>query len=137
MRYVIAGILAVTLLASSGCSLNRSGKGGNVSSAEGDFRVTAPLLETRIRQGEVQTVRVDLQRGEYFNQDVRMKVVAPEGLSIEPSTFIVRASDKEAVQLVITADDHAALVSHDVEVQATPETGKATWVQFPVRVIKR
>jgi uncharacterized membrane protein len=94
-------------------------------------------METSVRQGEVQTVTVSLNRGASFRQDVDLSIVAPDGLSVEPSDVTVRSSDRQEVQLVITADDDAPIGVHNLEVQAEPETGKKTWVQFPVRVAAR
>ena len=135
MKLLLAGSLALAVLTFGGCAMmNRSEKGGEVSRVDQDFRISAPIMGTSVKQGEVQTVLVTLHRGEQFNQDVDIRVMTPEGLSIEPDTATIRSSDTSSVQLVITANKNAALVTHQVEVQATPTRGKATSVQFPVRV---
>ncbi len=137
MKSLIVGTLAVAVLTLGGCSLNRSEVGGEVSSPDSNFRMSAPLMETSVRQGEVRTVTVSLNRGRSFTQDVNLTIEEPRGLSIEPNDITVRSSDRQDVQLVITADEDAPIAVHQVEVQAEPETGKTTWVQFPVRVTAR
>lgn len=78
-----------------------------------------------------------LHRGDQFNQDVDIRVRAPRDLSVDPRSTTIRSSDTNTLQLVITADEDAALVTHEVVVEATPSDGKATWLQIPVKVTPR
>lgn len=137
MRNVIAATLAVALMAMSGCALNRSEKGGEVASDKRDFRISAPVMATTVAQGEVQPITVTLHRGEYFRDDVELKVKAPKGINVDPSSVTVAAGDSSSVQFVISAASDAPLATYQVEVQAEPDNGKATWVQFPVKVVAR
>ncbi len=125
------------LVATTGCAFNRSEKGGEVASAEREFRISAPLMVTSIAQGEVQPVTVTLHRGQQFRQNVELNVKVPKGLSVEPKNVTVAAGEKGDVQLVLTAAADAPLATYQVEVQGTPDTGKATWVQFPVKVVAK
>ena len=137
MRMLIACGVALAILTSGGCALNRSEKGGEISLSNSEFRISAPVMGTSVKQGQVQTVQVNLHRGAQFNQDVDIRVKTPDGLSVEPESITIRASDPAAVQLVLTADDDAPIVTLQVEVEGTPKRGKATWVQFPVRITPR
>ena len=138
MKLILAGTLTLAVLTLGGCALNRSELGGDVSREEHEFRVSAPFMGVSMNQGEVETVDVTIHRGDMFNQDVVLRMKTSDDLTIEPVMTTIRSSDTDTVQLVITADADAALVTHQVEVEATPATlGKSTWVRFPVRVTAR
>jgi len=127
---VILTTLALGILA--GCQ--RSPRGGSTVKEEG-FKIAAPTFNTEIKQGELQTVTVSLRRDAYFKQDVELQIKAGKGISVEPTSVTVRASDKAEVQLQITAAKDAALGEYPVVVKGTPETGEPTSVGFTVKVV--
>jgi uncharacterized membrane protein len=111
-----------------------SPKGGSVGKGEG-FKITAPALNTKIKQGETKIVTIKLQRGESFKQDVTLQIEAVEGMSIEPANVVVKAGDKPDVQLTITVSKDAALGKYKVPVTGTPTTGEPTSTKFKLKVV--
>jgi uncharacterized membrane protein len=94
-----------------------------------------PSTDTEIKQGEIQTVAVSLQRGELFKRDVKLEIKPSKGISVEPTHATIKASAKPDMQLRITAAKDAALGEYRVYVKGTPESGEATQVEFTVKVV--
>jgi uncharacterized membrane protein len=113
-----------------------SPKGGGVGKGEG-FKIAVPAFDTKITQGEIQTVTISLKRGESFKQDVTLeiKLSKGEGITFDPAKVVVKAGDKPDVQLTITVPKDAALGEHIVSVTGTPTTGEPTSVEFKVKVV--
>ncbi|MGA2173303.1 MAG: hypothetical protein ABSG82_09905, partial [Sedimentisphaerales bacterium] len=113
-----------------------SPKGGSVGKGEG-FKIAVPTFDTKIKQGEIQSVTISLERGESFKQDVTLeiKLSKGEGITFDPAKVIVKASDKPDVQLTITVPKDAALGEYKVSVTGTPTTGEPTSVEFNVKVV--
>jgi uncharacterized membrane protein len=113
-----------------------SPKGGSAIKGEG-FKIAVPTFDTNIKQGEVKSVTISLERGESFKQDVTLeiKLSKGEGITFDPAKVIVKASDKADVQLTITAPKDAAIGEYKVSVKGTPTTGESTSVEFNVKVV--
>ncbi|MFA5783975.1 MAG: hypothetical protein WC962_03745, partial [Phycisphaerae bacterium] len=113
-----------------------SPKGGSSFKGE-EFKVAVPTFDTKIKQGEVQTVTISLDRDESFRQDVTMeiKLARGEGINFDPDKVLVKAGDKPDVQLMITVPDDAALGDYIVSVTGTPTTGEPTSKEFKVKVV--
>jgi uncharacterized membrane protein len=133
MKPAIAIVMTLALAAVFGCQ-STSPRGGGVSSDEG-FKIIVPSTGTEIKQGEVQTVAVSLQRGEFFKRDVKLEIKPSKGISVDPTNAVIKASAKPDVQLRITAAKNAALGEYRVYVKGTPETGEPTSVEFTVKVV--
>ncbi len=95
------------------------------------------LINTKVKQGEIQTVTISLERGDSFKQDVTLeiKLSKGEGITFDPAKVIVKAGDKPDVQLTITATKDAALGEYIVSVKGTPTVGEPTSVEFNVKVV--
>ena len=113
-----------------------SPKGGSTLKGEG-FKIAVPTFDTKIKQGETQSITISLERGDSFKQDVTLeiKLSKGEGLTFDPAKVIVKASDKSDVQIKITAPKDAALGEYDISVTGTPTTGEPTSVEFNVKVV--
>jgi uncharacterized membrane protein len=113
-----------------------SPKGGSAIKGEG-FKIAVPTFDTKIKQGEVQSVTLSLERGDAFKQDVTLeiKLSKGEGITFDPAKVIVKAGDKADVQLTITVPKGAALGEYKVSVTGTPTTGEPTSVEFNVKVV--
>ena len=132
MKTVITIVMTLVLAAvSSGAD---SPKGGSVAKGEG-FKIAVPTFDTKVKQGETQTVTIKLQRGESFKQDVKLQIEAAKGISVDPAKVTVKASDKPDVQLMITVPKDTALGEYKVSVTGTPTTGEPTSVEFNVKVV--
>jgi len=133
MKTTLALLLGTALI--TGCA-RTSPKGGDIAKdKDSGFTISVPILETTVKQGQVKTANVSIDRGEYFKEDVRLSIKTTPGLNIDPSSYVIHASDKPEVQLVITAAKDAPIMSYRVDVEGTPNNGRATWVQFPVKVV--
>jgi uncharacterized membrane protein len=115
---------------------SESPQGGSALKGEG-FKIAVPKLDTKIKQSEVKSVTISLERGESFKQDVTLeiKLSKGEGITFDPAKVIVKADDKADVQLTITASKDAALSEYKVSVTGTPTTGESTSVEFNVKVV--
>jgi uncharacterized membrane protein len=136
MKKVIVITIMLTLVLTAVSSGADSPKGGSVVKGEG-FKIAVPTFDTKVKQGETQSVTISLERGESFKQDVtlQIKLSKGEGITFDPAKVLVKASDKPDVQLMITAPKNATLGEYKVSVTGTPTTGEPTSVEFNVKVI--
>lgn len=130
MKIAIAMTLALVTIV--GCKT--ADRGGSTTKNEG-FWVTVSAVNKTIKQGEIQTIVVYLERGSRFKQDVTLSVKAAKGISVEPRNVQILASEKGIVQLQITAPNDAALGEYPVVVTITPEIGSTASVGFTVKVV--
>jgi uncharacterized membrane protein len=136
MKKAIMIVVTLALVTVSGCYTVQSDspKGGSVLKGEG-FKIAVPTFDVKIKQGEVQSVAISIERGEFFKQDVKLEIEAAKGVSIEPTSVMVKASDKPDVPLQITVPKGAALGEYRVSVKGTPTTGSPTSTEFNVKVV--
>ena len=139
MNRIACVVTALALGALVGC--NTSPPGGSPPASGGQrstsFKLKAPATSTTIKQGETQTVKVTVDRGKDFKEDVHLKIEfmdSPKGLKVEPADPVVKASDKEDLALKVTADKDAAVGEHTIRITGVPETGVATPVDVKVTV---
>ena len=133
MKTVIAIVMTLALASFFGCQ-SASPRGGGMAQDEG-FQIVVPTSAPELKQGEVQTVAVSLQRGELFKRDVKLEIKPSKGISVDPTHALIKASGKPEVQLRITAAKDAAIGEYRVYVKGTPATGEATQVEFVVKVV--
>jgi uncharacterized membrane protein len=133
MKKLIMIVVTLALVTVLGC-YSSSEKGGSVLKGEG-FKIAVPTFDIEIKQGDVQSVTVSIERGEYFKQDVKLQIEAAKGISIDPAKVLVKASDTPDVQLRITVPKDAALGVYSVSVKGTPKTGEPTSTSFNMKVV--
>ncbi len=133
MKTAIAIVMTLVLAATFGCQ-STSPRGGGMAQDEG-FQIVVPSTAPELKQGEVQTVAVSLQRGDLFKRDVKLEIKPSKGISVDPTHALIKASGKPEVQLRITAAKDAAIGEYRVYVKGTPEAGEATQVEFTVKVV--
>ena len=131
MKKTIVIVMALTAVTLFGCE---SPRGGGMSGGE-QFNIVTPAFETKIKQGETESVTISLHRGEYFKRDVTLEIIASKGISVEPTQALVKANEKPDVHLRITAAKNAALGNYKVYVKGTPETGETTSTEITVKVV--
>jgi uncharacterized membrane protein len=127
----IAIVMSLSVMVVAGC---QSSSGGGMSGGEG-FKIVIPMFDTKIKQGETASVNIALNRGKYFKRDVTLEIKASKGISVEPTTVLVKASEKPDVVLRITAAKDAALGEYKIFVKGTPETGETTSTEHTVKVV--
>jgi len=125
-------VLLSVAAAFTGCtkSSDEGGRAGNET-----FRIVVPAMAAGVKQGEVQTVRVALERGKGFKQGVKLEMKAPAGLKVEPAEAMVTPDDKGDIQLKITVAKDAAIGEHKILAKGTPDKGEPTETEFKVSVI--
>jgi uncharacterized membrane protein len=133
MKTAITIVMTLVLATVYGCE-SSSPRGGGMTKDVG-FKIAVPTFSTEIKQGQTQNVTVSLERGDYFKQDVKLQIEASTGISVDPTSVIIKASDNPDVQLRIEAAKKAALGKYFVYVKGTPETGEPTSTVFDVRVV--
>jgi len=127
---VIASLLALTGL--FGCETSPRGGG---PTEDDSFRLVVPSSTIVMKQGAVQTVEVSLVRGDYFKQDVRLTLRSSPGLNVDPSTTVIRASERPLAQIKLGVGKDVALGEYRVTVTAAPVAGDTTTADFRVNVI--
>jgi uncharacterized membrane protein len=127
-RTLVVGLIAMAAL--MGCKKSEPGGGAGNDT----FKVVLPAMTTDVKQGEVQTARVSVERGAGFKQGVKLEVKAPTGLQVDPESTMVKPGDKGDVQLKITAAKDAPLGEHKIMVKGTPDRGEPAELEFKVTV---
>jgi uncharacterized membrane protein len=125
---VIAFIAAAAL---PGCK-TKSEQGGGAGSDT--FRITVPTLATDVKQGELQTVRIVLERGDAFKQRVKLELKAPAGVQVEPGDATVQPGDKGDIQLKLSVAKDAPIGEQKILVKGTPDKGEPTNTEFRIIV---
>ena len=129
-----AFVAMIALAGMFGCQTS-SPRGGGMA-AEESFHIVVPTSLLTIRQGAVQTIDVTLARGDLFKQDVRMEVrSAPQGIAVDPASYVIKASDRPNSQVRISAARDAALGEYRVTVTGTPTNGQPTLAEMRVNVV--
>lgn len=131
MKTAMVVVMVLALATVFGCM---SPRGGGMSGDEG-FKIQVPMFTTDIKQGDRQTITVTLQRGDLFKQDVRLEMKATEGITVAPTSVLVKASDKPEVQIQIAVPKTAPLSEYRVYVKGTPATGQPTSIEIKVKVV--
>jgi len=131
MKTAIAILLSFSLMAALGCE---SPRGGGMSGGEG-FKIGTPTFDTKIKQGETESVTISLHRGEYFKRDVTLEINASKGISVEPTHALVKGNEKADVHLRVTAAKDADLGEYKIYVKGTPEAGETTSTEITVKVV--
>jgi uncharacterized membrane protein len=135
MKTVVAFAMTLALVSLCGCR-SSSPQGGAVEKNHG-FKIMARRFTLDLDQGDVKTIRLSLKRGDYFKQDVRLRINVPEHLTIDPNNILVKASDEPDVELKITAATDAALGKYRIAIKATPETGEPAAAELVLKVKAR
>jgi uncharacterized membrane protein len=125
-------VVAVVIAAAALVGCNKSEPGGGAGNDT--FKVVAPALGTSVKQGEFQSVKVSIERGEGFKQAVKLEFKSSTGVTVDPDSTTVKPGEKGEVQLKITAAKDAPLGESKILVKGTPDKGEAAETEFKVTV---
>jgi uncharacterized membrane protein len=132
-------VAALALAALVGC--NQSPPGGSPPSAGGQrstsFKLKGPDLATTVKQGDTQEVKLTVDRGKDFKEDVKLRIAVPDdakGLTVDPADPVVKAGDKENLTIKVHAAKDATIGEHTLHITGVPEAGLATPVDVKVSV---
>jgi hypothetical protein len=112
---------AAAIAVSLGCS-NTSSTGG-VPGTKDSFTLKGPAMSTTIKQGEQQTVKLNLDRGSDFKRTVKMDAVPPKGLKADLASKTILPADAAETTMTISADKDCPLGEHKIHLTATPDGG--------------
>lgn len=98
------------------------------------FTLSLPRLKTSIEQGGEETVKIDVNMGDEFQQEVTISVEPPQGLTVAPKTARV-TSETEEVSVVVKADADAAVGKKMISVVGKPAEGKSVTGTFEVEIV--
>jgi len=139
MNRVACVVTALALGALVGC--NQSPPGGSPPSAGGQrstsFKLDGPRMATTVKQGDTQEIKLTVDRGRDFKEDVKLKIAVPDdakGLTVDPADPVVKASDKENLTIKVHAAKDAAVGDHLLRITGVPEAGLATPLDVKVSV---
>ena len=117
--------------AAFGCTRSQPGGGPDKAS---QFTINGPATSTSIKRGETNTVALTVNRGSDFKQDVKLKVEAPAGVLVEPSSLVVKSGEKGDVNIKVAVATDATPGEHVIHVTGTPDTGKVTTLDLKLSV---
>jgi len=105
--------------------------------SDNTFTLDMPNLSTHVKQGEAKNISVSIKRGKNFAQDVAMSFGdMPKGVTVEPASPTIKASDTE-VKLTVKAADDAAVGDFTIKVKGHPTTGADSENDLKVTVGKK
>ncbi len=134
MRLISAGLMTLGLVALFGCNASNPGGSGSGVAKKATFKIDAPATHTTIKQGDTKEVKLTLDRGKDFHDDVDLKFDAPAGLTVDPSMHTVKASDDKEVVVKVSAPKDATVGDHIIKVTGTPKSGSTATVDVTIKV---
>jgi uncharacterized membrane protein len=119
---------------------NPSQKEPILGTGENEFKLSTPTLATHLKQGEAKEVKIGIDRGKNFTEDVTIKFEGspdmPKGVTFNLASPTIKHSDKEAVVNIKAADD-AAVGDFKVRVVGHPTKGKDAENTLEINVDKK
>lgn len=133
MKSITAVLLTIAFMITCGC--NESSKRGGGAERGEKFRIIVPAFSPEIKPGETQDVTVKLIREEYFTKDVSLEIKAPSGVTVGPTSTVVKTSDIPEVKLHITIPKETPPGKYAVTIKGTPTQGNAATAELNIKVI--
>ena len=124
----LVALVAVAVF--TGCKKSEPGGGAGNDT----FKVVVPAMGRSIKQGELQTVKVSIERGDGFKRPVKLEFKSATGITVDPDSITVQPGDKGEVQLKITVATDAPLGDSKVLVKGTPGQGEPAETEFKITV---
>lgn len=101
------------------------------------FTLSMPFWTTALKQGESKSVTIAIARDKQFDQDVTIKFEGlSKGMSVEPTTAVIKNGEKEA-KFILKAADDAALGDFAIKVTGHPTKGADATHDFKFAVAKK
>jgi hypothetical protein len=146
MKAALAGLLALSLAALTGCDEGRPGGPGASTpttkppvSGEPDnsFKLNMPIMSTTLRQGETKELAIGIDRGKGFDEDVTLEFAdTPKGVTLASLQPILKHGDSESKVKIQAAED-AALGDFTVKVIGHPAKGPNATSDLKLTVVKK
>ena len=145
MKTALAAVLIVMLATVVGCNQGTTGGPGasdpnagkpGYGQVEDSFNLSVPLLPVAMKQGEKKTAAISINRGKNFDEEVALRFSdLPKGVSMEPSSPLIRHGDTEA-KLTFSSSKAAALGSFTILVTGHPTKGQDATTELKMSVDK-
>jgi uncharacterized membrane protein len=156
MKMLYTGLAMLSLAALAGCggatgtsekhaggpgaATNASQRAPLVGAAENSFKISPPTFATHLKQGESKEIKIGIDRGKNFDEDVTLKFAGspdmPKGLTFEPASPTIKHGDKEAA-VTVKAKDDAAVGDFKIEVKGHPTKGPDAANTLEIKVEKK
>jgi hypothetical protein len=148
MKKLIVCLLPTLLVVATGCGpQGTSGGPGATGSgtrrgvvtgqADETFTLSAPTLATDLKQGESKVVKIGINRGKNFDEDVALRFSElPKGVTITPASPVLKHGEREE-DLTAHAADDAALGDHVITLVGHPTKGADATTTFKITIKKK
>jgi uncharacterized membrane protein len=157
MKTLCAGLVMLSLAVLAGCGGSSTGSsekhvggpGAGTSASqkeplfgagENEFKLSTPLTATHLKQGESKQLKIGIDRGKNFDEDVTLKFEGspdvPKGVTFDPASPTIKHGDKEAV-FTVKAADEAALGDFKIKVIGKPSKGKEAVNTLELKIEKK
>ena len=140
------GLVAVGLIAASGCNSGTPGGPGAADSsakkplygeAKDTFNLSVPALSTSLKQGDSKEATISIKRGKNFDQDVTLTFAElPKGVTVEPASPVIKHGDAE-VKFTFKAVDAATLGDFTVKLTGHPTKGSDALHDFKLTLVHK
>ncbi len=146
MKRSSAGLLAMAMVACSGCGQAVPGGPGVTTpsqkppaygEADNTFNLSVPHMSTTLKQGGTVEVRIGIDRGKNFQEDVTLKFAdGPKGVTLASANPVIMHGDTEA-KVKVKATDDASLGDFTVKVTGHPTKGADATNELKITVAKK
>jgi uncharacterized membrane protein len=146
MKRSCAGVLALVIVACSGCSQATPGGPGVTNpphkqpaygEADKTFNLSVPHMSTTLHQGEAKDVSIGIDRGKNFDEDVTLKFAdGPKGVTLDFANPVIMHGATE-VKVTLKATNDASLGDFTVKVTGHPTKGADATNEFKITVAKK
>lgn len=146
MKGPFAALLTMAMIASSGCSQAVPGGPGvtnpphgqpTYGEAEKTFNLSVPRMSTTLHQGGTVEVRIGIERGKNFQEDVALKFAdGPKGVTLDSANPVIMHGDAEA-KVKVKATDDASLGDFTIKVTGHPTKGGDATNEVKITVAKK
>lgn len=145
MKMLKALILSGVVLALYGCSQGTNTPGGPgtampesekplLGETANTFTLDVPMMGTTVKQGEMDTVSIGIDRGTNFDQDVALTLSdVPPGVTIDPASPVLSRTE-ETEELTVRAAPDAALGDFVVKISGSPDTGATANAELKITI---
>ena len=146
MKRSFASFLMIAMVAGSGCNQAVPGGPGVTNPADGHptygeaeetFNLSVPHMSTSLKQGGTVEVRIGIERGKNFDEDVHLKFAdGPKGVTLDSANPVIMHGDAEAKVKIKAADD-ASLGDFTIKVTGHPTKGVDATNDVKITVAKK
>jgi hypothetical protein len=146
MKGSFAALVTIALVAGSGCNQAVPGGPGVTNpprsqpaygEADKTFNLSVPHMSTTLKQGGTVELRIGIDRGKNFQEDVTLKFAdGPTGVTLDSAKPVIMHGDAEA-KVKVKATDDAALGDFTVKVTGHPTKGADATNEVKITVAKK